>query len=169
MVIAPRDFMDEELFEPKKIFEEKGFQVIVASTSTNTAKGMLGGTVKPDVKISDVNVDECVAIVVVGGIGSMQYLWEDKDLRALVQGAYNQNKIIPAICLSPVVLARAGILEGKKSTVFPDPRAIDELKKNGAIYEDKSVVISDKVITGRDPESAREFGLAIIDAIIKRR
>ena len=165
MVIAPKDFRDEELFEPKEIFEEKGAKITVASTSTDTAKGMLSGTVKPDLKISDVNVEEYDVIVIVGGVGSEEYLWGDEELRILVKEAYNKDKIVSAICLSPVVLARAGILEGKQATVFPDREAIDELKRNGANYLDRSVVVSDGVITGRDPESAEEFALKIWDTL----
>ena len=167
MVIAPKDFRDEGLFEPKEIFEEKGAKVTIASTSTDIAKGMLGGTVKQDLKISDVNVEGYDAIVIVGGISSKKYLWEDEELRALVKEAYNKDKVVSAICLSPVVLAKAGVLEGKKATVFPDQVAINELKENGAIYVDKSVVVSDRVITGRDSESAKEFALKICNALTK--
>ncbi|RLE07865.1 hypothetical protein DRJ00_07325, partial [Candidatus Aerophobetes bacterium] len=42
MVIAEKNFRDEELFEPKKILEAEGVKVIVASTSFNIARGMLG-------------------------------------------------------------------------------------------------------------------------------
>lgn len=165
MVIAPKDFRDEEFFEPKEIFEERGVKISVASTSTDTAEGMLGGRVKPDLKISDVNVEEYDAIVIVGGAGSKEYLWGNKELRILVKEAYKKDKIVSAICLSPVVLARAGILEGKQATVFPDREAIDELKRNGANYLNRSVVVSDGVITGRDPESAEEFALKICDTL----
>ncbi|MCW3135428.1 MAG: DJ-1/PfpI family protein [Canidatus Methanoxibalbensis ujae] len=166
MVIAPEDFRDEELFEPKEIFEKKGAEVTIASTTTEMAKGMFGRTIKPDLRISDVNVEDYDAIVIVGGAGSKEYLWDDKELRAMVKEAYNKNKVLAAICLSPVVLAKAGILDGKKATVFPHKEAIDELKKNGAYYVDENVVVSDNVITGRDTESTEEFSLKICDALL---
>ncbi len=161
MVIAPEDFRDEELFEPKEIFEEKGAKVTIASTTTEIAKGMLGGTVKPDLKISAVNVGEYDAIVIVGGAGSKEYLWDDEELRAMVKEAYNKDKVLAAICLSPVVLAKAGVLDGKKATVFPDKEAISELRNYGALYLDKEVVVSDNIITGKGPESAKEFASKI--------
>ncbi len=161
MVIAPEDFRDEELFEPKEIFEEKGAKVTIASTTTEIAKGMLGGTVKPDLKISAVNVGEYDAIVIVGGAGSKEYLWDDEELRAMVKEAYNKDKVLAAICLSPVVLAKAGVLDGKKATVFPDKEAISELRNYGALYLDEEVVVSDNIITGKGPESAKEFASKI--------
>ena len=112
------------------------------------------------------NVEDYDAIVIVGGAGSKEYLWDDEELRAMVKEAYNKNKVLAAICLSPVVLAKAGILEGKKATVFPYKEAIDELKKNGAYYVDENVVVSDNVITGRDTESTEEFSLKICGALL---
>ncbi|RJQ24710.1 MAG: DJ-1/PfpI family protein [Peptococcaceae bacterium] len=162
MVIAPKEFRDEEFFKPKEIFEEKGAKVAVASTTADIATGMLGMTVKPDSKISDVNMKDYDAIVIVGGIGSKKHLWGNSRLITLVQDAYNQDKIISAICLSPPVLAKASILEGKKATVFPDQEAIDELKKNGATYVNENVVASDRIVTARGPESAKEFGEALV-------
>ncbi len=162
MVIAPEDFRDEELFVPTRIFEEKGAKVTIASTSTAVAKGMLGETVKPDLTISDVKVEDYDAFVIVGGTGSKKYLWADEELRAVVKKAYNGDKILAAICFAPVVLANAGILDGKEATVFPDRGAIDELKKAGAIYVDKSVVVSDRIITAKFTDSAEEFALRIM-------
>ena len=165
MVIAPENFRDEELFEPEKIFEDNGVTVTIASTSTGTAKGMLGATVKPDMALADVNMSEYDAIVIVGGAGSKNYLWENMELRQLVKDANARNRVVSAICISPVVLARAGVLEGKRCTVFPDPECVDELKEHGAAYVNRDVVVSDNVITGRDPKSAKSFARAVLDAI----
>jgi len=92
---------------------------------------MLGGEVQPDFAISDVNASEFDAVVVVGGSGSPKYLWDDTQLRNLVRDAYADGKVVAAICLSPVVLARAGILTGKSATVFPSTDAVAELTKGG--------------------------------------
>lgn len=90
------------------------------------------------------------------------YLWDDKELRRVVREAYRQNKVVAAVCLSPVVLARAGCLDGKKeATVYPDPSAVRELKTAGARYVVRSVVVSGNVVTARDPQSAEAFARAV--------
>jgi protease I len=165
MVIAPENFRDEELLEPKRIFEDSGVTVTIASTSTDVARGMLGATVKPDVAIADVNISEYNGIAIVGGGGSKKYLWDSVELRQLVVDANEQNMVVSAICLSPVVLARAGVLDGRKCTVFQDPESIRELEECGAVYVNQDVIVSDNVITGRDPRSARLFARAVLDAI----
>jgi protease I len=165
MVVAQEGFRDEEFFEPREVFEDAGVTITIASKTTNEASGVLGRSVKPDVAIANVNIAEYDAIVISGGPGSRKYLWPDKDLRELVADAFEQEKIVAAICISPVVLARAGVLEDRKATVFKDPESIKELKKGGAIYEDEGVIITDNVVTGRDPASAEAFGEAVLEAL----
>ncbi|MHC1585425.1 MAG: DJ-1/PfpI family protein [Candidatus Syntropharchaeia archaeon] len=165
MVIAPEGFRDEELFDSKRIFEERGAKVEIASIDRNIAKGMLGGAVKPDLVFDEVDIDEYDGIVIVGGIGSKKYLWNDEELISLVREAYYGDKVVSAICLSPVILARAGILEEKESTVFPDPEAIEELERHGAKYVDRDVVVSGRIITGKDPKSVRNFALEVCHAL----
>ncbi|AKB50675.1 ThiJ/PfpI family protein [Methanosarcina barkeri str. Wiesmoor] len=167
LVIAQEQFRDEECFVPKQLFEASGVKVTVAAESKKTAKGMLGGTIKPDIAISDARIDDYDAIVISGGSGSRKYLWDSKALQALVKEADDLKKVISAICISPVVLARTGILKDKESTVFKSPDTVRELKEHGAIYLDREVVVSGRVITGRDPASADVFGKAVLEALKK--
>ncbi|HNW37315.1 MAG TPA: DJ-1/PfpI family protein [Methanosarcina vacuolata] len=167
LVIAQEQFRDEECFVPKQLFEAAGLKVTVAAESKKTAKGTLGGTIKPDIAISDARIDDYDAIVISGGSGSRKYLWDSKALQALVKGADDLKKVISAICISPVVLARTGILKDKESTVFKSPDTVRELKEHGAIYLDREVVVSGRVVTGRDPASADAFGKAVLEALKK--
>jgi len=165
MVIAEKNFRDEELLVPQKEFIKNGFKVIVCSTSSGEAIGKLGAKVKPDIEISKVNFLDYDAIVVIGGPGSRQYLWNNKILLKGLSDAFAAGKVVSAICISPVVLARAGILKGKKATVFPDPEAENELKKAGAIYIQKPVVVDGKIITGNGPDAASEFAREIMKLV----
>lgn len=167
LVIAQEHFRDEECFIPKQLFEAAGAKVTVAAEFTETAKGMLGGSIKPDIRISEAKIDDYDAIVISGGAGSKKYLWDNRKLNELVKEAYAQKKVVSAICISPVVLARAGILKGKESTVFKSPDTLKELKEHGAVYLDRDVVVSGRVVTGREPDSAEAFGKAVLDALEK--
>jgi len=46
-----------------------------------------------------------------------------------------------------------------------DRSPIKILQNNGAIYEDKRVVVEGKIITGNGPGAAEEFGQAIVEAL----
>ncbi|MDG6244859.1 MAG: DJ-1/PfpI family protein [Methanolobus sp.] len=167
MVIAQEDFRDEEFFEPREIFEDAGLSITIASKTTNEATGVLGRAVKPDVSIDNAIIADYDAIVISGGPGSRKFLWSDKKLQKLVTDAFEQEKVVAAICISPVVLARAGVLEGKKATVFKDPESIRELEKGGAVYEDRDVIVADNIVTGRDPKCAEKFGEAVVETMEK--
>jgi len=64
-------------------------------------------------------------------------------------------------------LAKAGLLEGKKVTVFRTATTLNELKKVGALISDAPVMVDGKIITGKGPEAAREFGQKIAESVLK--
>jgi protease I len=162
MIIAPQNFRDEELFEPKQILTEKGAEVKVASASLETAGGMLGAEVNPDMLISDIKPDQWDAIILIGGTGSSVY-WDDSSIHSMLNEAVKQNKIVGAICIAPVTLANAGILSGKKATVFSSE--VQKLKDKGAECTGKDVERDGNIITATGPQAAREFGNAIAQAL----
>lgn len=165
MIIAQKNFRDEEFFEPREIFEDAGMDVTVASNSTDEAVGVLGGKVRPDATIDNVNIADFDAVVIAGGGGSREFLWSNKKLQKLVKDAFDHEKVLAAICISPVVLARAGVLEDRKATVFNDAACIKELEKGGASYEEEDVIVDDNVVTACGPDAAEKFGEAVLEAL----
>lgn len=165
MVIAPREFRDEELLEPRALLAEQGAQIDVASTAKGQATGMLGATVTPDLLLSEANAESYDAVIVVGGMGSPEHLWDNKDLHVLLQNIQSNNKVIAAICLSGAALARAGVLVGKNATVWPMPESLAALEHGKARYTKEPVVCDGKIITADGPGAASQFGTAIADAL----
>ena len=167
MIIAFKDFRDEEYFVPKEILEKAGAEVKTASNKIGTAIGADGGEVKVDLLVSEINPTDFYAIIFIGGPGCLKNLDDESSYR-VAQETVSQNKVLASICISPVILAKAGVLEGKKATVWSsvmDRSPIKILQNNGAIYEDKRVVVEGKIITGNGPGAAEEFGQAIVEAL----
>lgn len=165
IIIAPEKFRDEELGEPVAYFDRVGVKYDLVSTVKGIARGMLGGEVLIEKTIADVKktgTDQYDGIMVVGGSGSVQYLWDDAQLQALISDFHAKNKVIGAICLSPVVLARAGILDDKKATVFLDDAAITELKRGGAQYTPQPVVTDGSIVTANGPQAAGAFAEKLV-------
>jgi len=165
MIIASQNFRDEELFKPRELFIKEGMEVILASSSLETSRGMLGGKAKPNILIGEVKVEDFDVIIFVGGMGSSEY-WDDPVAREIVKKAIALDKLICAICIAPVTLANAGILEGKKATVFPSE--INRLKAKGTIYTGKDVEVDGNIITAKGPLVAKEFGETIIKILIEK-
>ncbi len=169
MVVAPDQFRDEELLEPKRIFEEQGAEVVVASTRSGEAKGMLGAKVTPDAQITDLNASEFDAVTVVGGMGSPTHLWDNHTLHNILREMNQANKVVSAICLSGAALARAGVLERKEATVWPMPESLKALDEGKAKYKQQPVVKDGRTITANGPEAAREFGETIVKELSATR
>jgi protease I len=154
MIIAEDKFRDEEYFQPKKAMEIKGIKVRTGSASLNTATGVLGGRVTPDLLIADADMKDYDALVLVGGGGAEQY-YDDPAARKLVQQAASRQKVIAAICVAPVILARAGVLKGKKATVWYSDGL--EITRAGGKYTAASVEKDGNIITADGPNSVQGF------------
>lgn len=158
MIIAKNGFRDEEYLQPKEVLTQAGITVDTFSSSTGTAKGMLGATVKVDKTIDELNVDNYDGIIFVGGIGSSEY-WDNVKAHKIVQDVVSKNKVLAAICIAPITLAKAGVLKGKKATVFSSE--VSQLKSYGANYTGKDVEVDGKIVTAAGPHAAKQFGETI--------
>jgi protease I len=165
MVIPHTQFRDEEFFEPKKILEAEGAEVTVASTAVRVCHGTKGGTVQSQIAIADAKAEDFDALVICGGPSVPDFLWTDKKLPELAAAAAAAGKVVAAISLSTVVLAKAKLLAGKKATVYFLPQAIQELKAAGATYVNEPLLIQEKLILAEGPTESGRFGLAISAAL----
>lgn len=164
MIIAPKNFRDEELFTTRKVIEAAGHGVTLASTSTARATGMLGGTAKPDITIEQAKAEAYDAVVFVGGSGTRALL-NHKGALSLARRAHGAGKLVAAICMAPEILANAGLLDGKKATSWKGGR--DNLRARGAKVSNAPVVTDGRLITGGGPSAARAFGEAIVAYLSK--
>ena len=156
MVIAPSDFRDEELFVPKEFFEKNGAEVVIASNSTGTVKGMLGGTASVDLSVSDVDISDYDAVIFVGGSGVESHkLYENGTYLKLAADADSSEKVIGAICIGPMIPAAAGVLSGKDATAFES--AVSYITERGANCTGAGVTRDGRIVTGEGPHAAEEF------------
>jgi protease I len=165
IVIAPERFRDEELAVPRHALERAGHTVTVVSTRPGTATGMLGARVDVARSIAQVHAEDCDALLIAGGAGAPAHLWDHEPLRVLVAAVHGAGRPVAAICLAPAVLARSGVLAGKRATTFPADRAILELKRGGATYVREAVVQDGTIVTADGPEAAERFATAVATLI----
>lgn len=168
-IVAFRDFRDEEYFLPKEVLEAAGTEIKTASTQKGQAIGVDGGETEVDLLLSEINPVDFNAVVFIGGPGCLEYL-DNENSYKVARETISQNKILAAICISPVILAKAGVLEGKKATVWSnllDRSPIKILEYYKAVYQDELVVIDGKIVTGSGPIAAKKFGEAIIEVLTK--
>lgn len=163
MIIAPKNFRDEEFFEPKQIFEQNNLEVTVFSKGVDIAVSALNKTetaIDGDYKNLDAaNFD---AVVFIGGGGASIYC-QDPTAHQIAQKAFAKNKIIAAICIAPWILAEAGILKDKEVTAFKTAK--EAIEKNGGTFTGSDVEIDGNIITANGPAAATKFGKTIIEKL----
>lgn len=158
MIIAPERFRDEELFIPQEELEKDGHSSIIASTVKGICPGSRGGYATATLTLDEVQTDEFDAVVFVGGGGSKVYFDHPIALR-IAKEMHEKGKVVSAICLAPVILANAGVLNGKKATVAgTEARTIEN---QGATYTGPGVTVDGNIVTGNAPKSSRLFAQKI--------
>ena len=167
MIIAFRDFRDEEYFIPKQILESAGARITTVSSSLGKAVGKLGGDTDVNILLEDLNVLDYDAILFIGGPGAYNY-FDNETAHKIAKTTVENDKILGAICIAPAILAKAGVLKGKKATVWSslmDKSAVKILEEGGAIFQSEPVVVDGKIITASGPLAAKEFANAIINLL----
>jgi len=162
VVVAPQNFRDEEFFEPKRVFDEAGATVVIASKGVMEAVGLLGGKTEVDKDLSEVKASDFDAVVFVGGGGATIYFDEPLALN-MAKTMFVAGKVVAGICVGPTILARADVLNGRRATAFASEK--DVLEAAGAIYTGEAVTVDGQIVTARGPEAATAFGRAIVEAL----
>jgi protease I len=126
---------------------------------------MNGGSIPSEVAIADAKADQYHALVLCGGSSVPEFFWNDKKLQELVTAFSSAGKVVAAICLSTVVLAKAKLLAGRNATVYFLPQAIQELKTAGANYVKEALVVDKNIILAQGPPESTRFGQAIASAL----
>jgi cyclohexyl-isocyanide hydratase len=98
-------------------------------------------------------------VVMVPGGPGQQDLMEDEAALAFLRAQAKGARFITSVCTGSLVLAAAGLLEGKRATCHW--AAIDNLALMGAIPVRERVVVDGNVVTGAGVASGIDFALRL--------
>jgi len=97
-----------------------------------------------------------------GGSKGADNLASTQKLLSHLEKAWNEGKLVSAICASPaVVLGKTNIPEGKKWTCYPQMESCSkpEYQKD---YSDKVFITDGNLVTGRGAGAAEEFAMELV-------
>ncbi|MDD4319132.1 MAG: DJ-1/PfpI family protein [Candidatus Peribacteraceae bacterium] len=158
LIIASRNYQDVELAGTMKGLAEKGFTVTIASTVKGVCSGKFGGKTIADIALKDVKVDDFERIAFIGGPGA-EVLKDDQEALRIAKEAVAKGKVLGAICIAPVILAVAGVLQGKKATVWDaDGEQARFIESCGATFTGEAVTVDGQIVTANGAPAAEKFG-----------
>ena len=67
--------------------------------------------------------EEFDAVVLPGGLGGTHAMRDDERVLELVRRGFDAGRLTAAVCAAPLVLARAGLVEGRAVTGHPSVQA----------------------------------------------
>jgi len=137
-------------------------EVVSAGLQAGVIRASRGVQLVPDVTLDVALQDDYGMVVLPGGMPGAANLKADARILALLEKMAAAGKYTAAICAAPMVLAEAGVLEGKQAAAYPG--FLDD--RPGVVVSTAAVVQDGKVLTSRGPGTAMEFALALVETLM---
>lgn len=141
-----------------KIFEK---EIVVFSAEKNTVDSEEGFHFIPDKTLDEFSIEEYDCLVLPGMWCFPKVLNDDRYINFLRQFKNNESIIIASISSSPILLAKAGVLEGKKYCAGLFEEDIDEYDFLDSDYIVKTPLVTDGNIVTAIGLAYREFAIEV--------
>lgn len=146
------------------LLRRAGIEVVTAGLDAQPVTASRGMKLLPDMTLDMALQQHFDMVVLPGGLPGADHLRDDPRVIRLLQDTAASEGYTAAICAAPRVLARAGLLDGKRATSYPGALDIETIP--GIQYLEAAVVTDGRVITSRGPGTAMDFALALIETLV---
>jgi protease I len=161
-----------EVMYPYQRLLEAGHEVTIAAPSAKKIQTVVhdfeegfdtytekaGYLVQADLAFSDVDPKDYDALLIPGGRGP-EYLRNDPDVTRIVRHFFEEDVPVAAICHAALILANAGVVEGR--SMAANPALQPDVEVAGGTFVDREAVVDGKLVTSRawpdHPGFMREF------------
>jgi putative intracellular protease/amidase len=138
----------------------KKFKILNATPDGKDLTNCSGLALKAHLSYAEVNLENCRAILVPGG--NPDSIIHNTEIDRILRLANTAGLLIGAICAGPSVLAKAGILKGRKIAHGYGSKQLNFLKDvfSGVILTNDQIVVEGNIITAK-PEAHIDFAVEI--------
>lgn len=143
------------------ILRRAGIEVVVASLGESPVTGAHGIRVAADTPLAALVEQDFDMIALPGGMPGAEHLKKDTRVAEFAKRLHAQGRPVAAICAAPMVLAAAGLLDGRRATSYPG--FLEGATKTSVCRD--AVVVDGGVITSRGPGTALDFALQLVETL----
>ena len=151
-----------EAMVPLVMMRRAGIDVCTVGINGKTVYGSRDIGIVADLELGEMDLTNLEGIVLPGGLGGVASIKASQAALDAVKFAYENNKLVAAICAGPTVLAMLGITDGKNATCYP---GCEEQMGSALMVPDAAAVTDGNVITGTSAGCAIPFALQLITAL----
>lgn len=161
-VLLGTGFEETEAIAPVDLLRRAGVEVTTVGINGKIVKGSHGIGVEADMTLEEADFSDLEMIVLPGGLGGVASCRASKAAMDALAKAWQDGKLVAAICAGPTVLADLGITDGKICTCYP---GCEGGMGNAIMAENAAAVQDGRLITGTSAGCAIAFGLKLIEAL----
>lgn len=159
-LLLANGFEEIEAIGTFAILSRAGLTVDLVALSGQDTTGRFGLTCTKLKPFSQLTAEDYQALVLPGGPG-YHVLEENTSVKELIEQFITQGKVVAAICASPTILGKRGLLEGKTYTCFT---AMNE--NFGGTFTGKYAETDGNLITGQSAAATIDFAFAVIEKLL---
>jgi putative intracellular protease/amidase len=112
--------------------------------------------------LSNASMEGYSGLILVGGAGALA-LADDADVQRLARDAMAKGKLVAAWGHSVALLAKAGVLKGRR--VCANAAVRELLERAGAKCSTRQVEVDGNLVTGLDDSAGMRFGKALAEKV----
>ena len=150
-----------EAMVPLVMMRRAGIDVCTVGINGKTVYGSREIGIVADIELGELDLTNLEGIVLPGGLGGVASIKASQGALDAVRFAWENHKLVAAICAGPTILAQLGITDGKKATCYP---GCEEQMGDAVMVSDAAAVTDGNVITGTSA-GAIPFALQLITAL----
>lgn len=163
IIVFAEGFEETEAVATADVLRRAGVDLELVGLAADTVTGDHGITLTMDRTLQE--SEDVDAVILPGGLPGAQALGDSDKLADVLTAQRDAGKIVAAICASPgCVLARRGLLEGKRATGYPGFE--DRFPESATYVKSEDVVVDGNLVTSRGPGTALKFGLKLAELLV---
>ena len=146
------------------LLRRAGIEVVTAGLEDGPVTASRGVRLLPDTTLDEALNTDFDMVALPGGLPGSDHLAADERLGQLLRKMNESGRFVGAVCAAPKVLARHGLLNGKRATAYPGVLQAEQHEN----ITGNAVTRDGNIITSRSVGTVMDFALEIIEALLGR-